>query len=44
MNYNLEATANDPDLSEMSLVAMNILEKNKDGYLLLIEGMEAMRK
>lgn len=39
INYNLEATDQEPNLSDMSLVAMNMLSRNKDGYLLLIEGI-----
>lgn len=37
LSYNLEKTDKEPDLTEMALVAMNILSKNRDGYLLLIE-------
>lgn len=39
LNYNLEANDREPDLTDMSLVAMNILNRNKNGYLLMIEGM-----
>lgn len=39
LSYNLEKTDREPDLTEMALVAMNILSRNRNGYLLLIEGM-----
>lgn len=40
MSYNLEKSDQEPDLSEMALVAMNVLNRNPNGYLLLIEGMK----
>lgn len=39
LNYHLEANETEPDLTDMSLAAMNILSRNENGYLLLIEGM-----
>lgn len=40
LNYYLEANhEEEPDISEMALAAMNILSRNENGYLLLIEGM-----
>lgn len=39
LNYNLEANETEPDLTDMALVAMNILKQNENGYLLLVEGM-----
>ncbi|KAG4078186.1 hypothetical protein HA402_002238 [Bradysia odoriphaga] len=37
LSYNLEKPDTEPDLSEMALVAMNMLNLNPNGYLLLIE-------
>lgn len=39
MNYRLDANPDvEPSLAEMALTALNILEKNSNGYFLLIEG------
>lgn len=39
MNYRLDASPDiEPSLAEMAVTALNILEKNSNGYLLLIEG------
>lgn len=43
LKYNLEANETQPDLTDMSLAAMNILSRNKNGYLLLIEGMWSLQ-
>lgn len=39
MNYRLDANPDvEPSLAEMALTALKILEKNSNGYFLLIEG------
>lgn len=39
LNYSLESNEKEPSLSDMSLAAINILSRNENGYLLLIEGI-----
>ena len=39
MDYYVEsATANDPTLEEMTTVAIKMLQKETNGYILLVEG------
>ena len=41
MNYFVEsATANDPTLEEMTTVAIKMLQKEANGYVLLVEGLQ----
>ena len=41
MDYFVEsATANDPTLEEMTTVAIKMLQKEANGYVLLVEGLQ----